>query len=172
MDLQGDFHTAYFHRVVQIRRSRNHIARLSTSDGRTISNPDEIIKEFANFYVSLWATPPVIDTQAIRNLPWPEIELADSNALRADFSPRRILMSLAPAPGPDGFTAQFFQKAYSWSPFHAFHARVSQDGISAPRTHLCFVPKCNNPSMVMVRDFRPIALCNLSYRVLAKRLLG
>ncbi|KAK3219463.1 hypothetical protein Dsin_013433 [Dipteronia sinensis] len=78
-------------------------------------------------------------------------------------------------PGPDGFSVEFFKKAWSI---------VGQDVIVAIRnffqygkllkatnaTIITLVPKKVNPSKM--RDFRPISCCNLIYKCITKILMN
>ncbi|CAA7037002.1 unnamed protein product, partial [Microthlaspi erraticum] len=78
------------------------------------------------------------------------------------------------APGPDGFSASFFQS--NWS---SVKERVTTEikeiftsGIvprSINRTHVRLIPKI--PSPKSVAEYRPIALCNVFYKIISKILI-
>jgi len=75
------------------------------------------------------------------------------------------------APGPDGYNACFFQKAWHIVG-HEVTAAINnffKSGKllkSANATIVALVPKVPNPSMV--GDFRPISCCNIVYKCIAK----
>lgn len=137
---------------------RNRIDKILSSGGTWILAPSDIIIEF--MCLSLWSSPPQVDSSAL--WPWPSLSSEDATAIVADFSVievRRILMSLSPSPGPDGFTAKCFQSFWhthgdllmrAFREFHDLHYLPPAWG----NTHLCFIPKCHHP--IRVKHFRPI----------------
>ncbi|XP_037493252.1 uncharacterized protein LOC105630354 [Jatropha curcas] len=77
------------------------------------------------------------------------------------------------SPGLDGLNPAFFQK--SWGILgpdisNACRLWLSQGTLppSLTKTLLVLIPKCDSPEFV--KDYRPIALCNLLYKILAKAL--
>ncbi|KAM1507561.1 hypothetical protein ACFX10_016991 [Malus domestica] len=79
------------------------------------------------------------------------------------------------APGPDGFQGIFYQSFWEdlktdvHSLIHTLlHEEVGPNTLNA--THVVLIPKVLNPEMVS--QFRPISLCNYSYKVLSKVLVN
>ena len=79
------------------------------------------------------------------------------------------------APGPDGFPAQFFQR--NWGLMKAdiitavqnfFETGVLPDGVND--TCIVLIPKIQFPEQL--KDFRPISLCNVIYKVVSKCLVN
>jgi len=75
------------------------------------------------------------------------------------------------SPGPDGFSAGFFQKAWCFVGEKVSEAVLSflnggpfDPSINA--TNICLIPK--NPSPESVKDYRPISLCNVVYKLISK----
>lgn len=75
------------------------------------------------------------------------------------------------APGPDGFSDLFYQ--HSWDVVGGqvcdlvkdfFHNGFSLENLNI--TNLVLIPKVENPESV--GNFRPISLCNFSYKVVSK----
>jgi hypothetical protein len=93
-----------------------------------------------------------------------------------EFSDREIgdaLFQIGPlkAPGADGFPARFFQR--NWGVLKeeiiAVVRKFFSDGTLPPEineTVIVLIPKINDP--VYLKDFRPISLCNVIYKVVAK----
>ena len=79
------------------------------------------------------------------------------------------------APGPDGFPARFFQR--NWGLMKAdiitavqnfFETGVLPDGVND--TCIVLIPKIQFPEQL--KDFRPISLCNVIYKVVSKCLVN
>eukprot|EP00253_Pinus_taeda_P019866 PITA_19866 len=75
------------------------------------------------------------------------------------------------APGPDGFTAAFFKT--HWDIIKKDYIRMAKNffskckmGSSIKSTHLALIPKYPNPQSF--DRFRPISLCNVSYKIISK----
>jgi hypothetical protein len=93
-----------------------------------------------------------------------------------EFSDQEIsdaLFQMGPikAPGPDGFSARFFQR--NWDTVKAevikgvkdfFVSRVMPPGIND--TAIVLIPK--KDELELLKDFRPISLCNVIYKIVSK----
>lgn len=104
--------------------------------------------------------------------------ISDTHASRllAPVTPELILKTLKSmkrnkAPGPDGFTVEFFLAAWDTvgSDFckaimHFFATSEMHQGLNS--TCIALIPKVQNPSSM--RDFCPISLCTTSYKCIAK----
>lgn len=75
------------------------------------------------------------------------------------------------APGPDGFSAGFFQA--NWNTvgpaiIEEVHNIFTKGvlPISINNTHIRLIPKIQSPKTIS--EYRPIALCNIYYKVISK----
>jgi hypothetical protein len=82
------------------------------------------------------------------------------------------LMQMHPdkSPGPDGFNPAFYQHFWhlcgddiyvavkTWLDRGFFPTSLNE-------TNICLIPKCDNPSSM--KDLRPIALCNVLYKLVS-----
>ncbi|CAA7043726.1 unnamed protein product [Microthlaspi erraticum] len=91
----------------------------------------------------------------------------------SDEETRSAIFSIHPdkAPGPDGFSDSFFHS--NWETIgegitreiqNFFISGVLPQGINA--THICLIPKKTTPKSMA--DYRPIALCNVYYKIISK----
>ncbi|XP_031096925.1 uncharacterized protein LOC116001176 [Ipomoea triloba] len=85
----------------------------------------------------------------------------------------KALTDMAPfkAPGPDGFHAAFYQRMWSIVGESVFKlVKEAFDSGSLPPglndTLLVLIPKVKSPETV--RQFKPISLCNVSYKIITK----
>lgn len=77
------------------------------------------------------------------------------------------------SPGPDGLNVAFYRAAWNWIKDDVtamvgsfYETGKLQSGMNA--TNIVLVPKNSNPKSPA--DFRPISLCNVSYKIIAKSL--
>ena len=100
--------------------------------------------------------------------------------LCASFSEQEIsdaLFQIGPlkAPGPDGFPARFLQRNWGIIKEDVIRAvqRFFEEGIMPDNvndTSIVLIPKKNNPEEL--KDFRPISLCNVLFKVVSKCLVN
>lgn len=79
------------------------------------------------------------------------------------------------APGADGFPALFFQKCWSIisSKVVEFCLKVLIDGMdfnTINSTNIILIPKISHPTNLT--NFRPISLCNVFYKLIAKMIIN
>jgi hypothetical protein len=77
------------------------------------------------------------------------------------------------APGPDGLNATFYKASWNWTGKDVYELLTSFYNTgnlptAINSTHIVLIPKINCP--ITPRDFRPISLCNVSYKIIAKSL--
>lgn len=176
----GDQNTSYFHKVVEGRAVRNAIKQLKSSSGEVLTDLNDIKAEAVSYYKSfLQDEPNNIEIPAVNSLS----QLVsyrcsgDDGALliqpitAEEIKKTVFSMPLNKALGPDGFTVEFFKSAWQI---------IGKDFIVAVQsfflygympkgvngTVLSLVPKITNPESM--KDFRPIACCNLIYKVISK----
>ncbi|CAA7012943.1 unnamed protein product [Microthlaspi erraticum] len=177
----GDNNTSYFHAVARSRFAMNKFSVLEDDNENVIYEEDQMIKVISNYFQTLFTSKPVpanLKRQIIEAAIEPVISDEMNQLLISDPSEQEIkeaMFSIHPdkAPGPDGFSASFFQT--NWSvvgPDIITEVQTFFTSGIMPRssndTHIRLIPKILAPKRVA--DYRPIALCNVCYKVISKLL--
>jgi hypothetical protein len=149
---------------------------LKNSQNEWIEDEEDLKEMVNNYYKNLFATPDSnIQWQQTR-YSYPTINELDYDQLKEDISNVEIknaLFAMNPwkAPGPDGFPAGFYQNGWSavGSSICTFVKSIWSNPIdvaSVNFTDICLIPKVDKPESVS--QFRPISLCNVSYKIITK----
>jgi hypothetical protein len=175
----GEKNTKFFHRSMIQRRQTNRITHLVSAQGIEIQQHEDMEKELLSYYQTLLTEPPTDRSQAIdsilRNIP-KEVTKEKNEALMRPITQEEVDQSLkatqlGKALGPDGFTSDFFH--YCWSIICEDVWEIIEDSRKSRKvlqalnaTFLTLIPKENNSTCPS--QFRPIALCNVIYKLLTK----
>ena len=173
----GDQCTSFFFKSVNNNRNRSKITSLVLGDS-TITHDMNVIKDtFVSFYTGLLGKPhstSYAGYDRINQLITKRLTNEQSVSMVQEVSNNDIkdmFMGLNPhkAPGPDGYNAKFFQKAWLGHEVTAAIRNFFKSGKLLSRanaTIVALVPKVPNPSKV--GDYRPISCCNVVYKCIAK----
>ncbi|XP_057452893.1 uncharacterized protein LOC130744751 [Lotus japonicus] len=173
----GDRNTSYFHTHTIIRRKRNRIHRLKLlSDGEWHSENDVLVREVQAYFQNLFARDHNIGEAMLHHDVFPSLSDVHRNKLMVPVTKdevRKALMSMKPytAPGPDGFQPFFFKKYWEfvgddlWTVVRNAFNEGSADR-NLMETLIVLIPKVDTPSTI--KEFRPISLCNVTYKLITK----
>ncbi|XP_074315430.1 uncharacterized protein LOC141651628 [Silene latifolia] len=148
----GDRNTKYFHRKAGSAKQKNKIGRIVEEDG-TPAGFDELL----------------VGVQG-------RVTAGMNEIFSAEYRGEEVLEALTQmhplkAPGPDGMNALFYQ-----SYWHIVGPSVTRTvlgilnggefPVAINSTHIVLIPKKKAPDKL--RDFRPISLCNVLYKLVSK----
>lgn len=175
----GDKNTS-FQTQALIRRKRKQILKIKDDNGFWFDNDEQnisyvFVSSFKKRF-SLSSSPSLADIQECISVIYHCISVEDNAKLLAPVNLEEIniaLYQIGPlkAPGPDGIHATFYHtywpqlKDVLFAMVTDFFQNKSSLSIMN-HTNIALIPKCDN--LDMVTDFRPISLCNVSYKIISK----
>lgn len=172
----GDKNTGFFHTVSKGRKARNHITMLEDPMGQSVYEEEQIAEEIARYFDDIFRSIGSDGEAVIERALSRQITPETNQALTTIPTPlevKKALFAIHPdkAPGPDGFSASFFQA--NWTAVGPAIVEEVREFFITGRmpetinmTHVRLIPK--NQNALKVSDYRPIALCNVYYKIISK----
>ena len=176
---EGEQNTKFFHRSTLDYRSANKILNLKNEAGDTLHNQKEISSLLTEHFKHIAQETQADRIEAIDTLTQaiPKVVTNEQNlTLLKEISMEEVeevvkSMPNDKAPGPDGFTINFYKAC--WPTIKSGIWEVVEDSRrlgtilkSLNSTFLALVPKEENAHTP--EKFRPIALCNVIYKIISK----
>lgn len=172
----GDKNTAYFHAKTIQRRQQNRIVGLEDKHGVWQDNEEAIEGIVIDYFSDIFSSQKpaewdnIIDkvrckvTQRMNALLTREFSAAEIQSAAFQIGPNK-------APGPDGMSAKFFQSYWHIVGHDIIKAVQSFFHLgkllkSINFTNVVLIPKVKCP--MNMSQLRPISLCNVSYKIIAK----
>lgn len=176
--LEVDKNTYYFHSLANFNKRRSNVHAIKGPLGIWYDSRIEIEEIMLSHFQNVTATSKSPIFQDILNLFQPCI--SDSDNLRLILLPddqeiKDVVFSIRPwaSPGNDGFQAAFYQQCWDTISFEVIsmvqHFFIHKHMLKAiNHTYQVLIPKTHHPQTPA--DYRPISLCNVSYKIISKNL--
>lgn len=174
--IKGDKNTSFFHTKVAQRRRRNRITGVFNGRGDWCEDKEVIATEFVGYFHSLFTAEGVIHVGDVLGAVKPLVTNRMNTRLTKEVTRMEVKQALfemdpSKAPGSDGMTAGFFQRYWD---------TVGEDVTGAVQqffttgyllkslnhSQIVLIPKVKTPTQVS--QYRPISLCNVVYKIIAK----
>jgi hypothetical protein len=173
---EGDRNTTFFHARASARKRANKIKSLQHDDGSRCTDHVGIKGMVQDFYGDLFTSEPTISTDVVLDDIPCKVSSEMNTDLLKEYTNEEIktaLFQMGPTktPGLDGFPALFYQTHWNFLQEEICRAvRSFLDGSPLPEglcdSMIVLIPKVTNPDHL--KNFRPISLCNVLYKIALK----
>ncbi|XP_019189974.1 PREDICTED: uncharacterized protein LOC109184427 [Ipomoea nil] len=171
----ADANTKFYHRYASHRKKKNTIIKIMNDSGDWVEG--EAMKNIIlNYYRNIFGSGSPNDNEEFFGNIGSRVTHVQNETLLRPFDVievKNALFSMFPdkAPGPDGMNPGFYQHFWdvvggdvSTYIVNCLNARSFPASLND--TNIILIPKKKNPELVS--DYRPIALSNVIYRIMAK----
>ena len=178
--LKGDLNTDYFHRVANGKKRKNHIFSLRQDD-KIIESDENILQIATDYFKSLFgpSNSPICKMDPSCWSPEEKVSQEESEQLNSKFSEEEIKnvvfsMEKNTAPGPDHIPVEFFQTCWEIIKQDLMFMFEDFENLSLDIGRLNYgtitlLPKIKEANKK--KQYRPICLLNVVYKIFTKTLM-
>ncbi|XP_056688793.1 uncharacterized protein [Spinacia oleracea] len=176
----GDRNTTFFHLSTIVRRWRNKIAAIKGNKGDWVFDSQSVKDIIVGYFTDLFTEEGEPESFDVPYDVFPEIPQREWESLEKPYTRMEIEfvvknMGALKAPGPDGFQALFYQKNWELVCSSVYDMVIPVlEGKGMPAnvndTHIVLLPKIERPELPL--HFRPIGLCNVTYKIITKAIVN
>jgi hypothetical protein len=177
---EGDRNTRFFHQKAVWRARRNKIKKLKDDDDVWYDAPSDMERMASSYFQELFTRDPSLNADDLVSMTQERVSVDMNKDLCKEFTDDEIsnaLFQIGPlkAPGVDGFPARFYQ--CNWGTIKTevinavklfFLTGCMPSGVND--TAIVLIPKVDH--LETLKEFRPISLCTVLYKVIAKCLVN
>ncbi|XP_060965763.1 uncharacterized protein LOC133034618 [Cannabis sativa] len=172
---EGDQNSKYFHKAASNRRRSNLISKLKNDQGVFVDWENGLSDVVVQYFMSLFSASNTDYREVIDCIDHVVPEMANLELTRPvlEEEVKTAVFQMHPdkSPGPDGMTPTFYQRCW--------HI-VKQDVVGVVQRFFAtgaFDEACSDANVVLIpkkkgpetmKDLRPIALCNVLYKIVTK----
>ncbi|GKC34971.1 RNA-directed DNA polymerase, eukaryota, reverse transcriptase zinc-binding domain protein [Tanacetum coccineum] len=171
----GDKNSKFFHAVIKGRIHRNRIDVVCDEKNVTFKGL-EVAEQFVKHFQSFLGKSSNVEPIILNTLNVKKVFVEDATFMIRQVTDKEIKEALFDicdnkSPGPDGFTSKFYKKAWNTvgknmcDAIKEFFRKGKMLG-EVNATLITLVPKLQTPKKVS--DYRPIACCNVFYKIISK----
>ncbi|GJR20092.1 hypothetical protein Tco_0968619 [Tanacetum coccineum] len=171
----GDSNSAYFHKAIKSKISRNRINVVTTLEGETFTDKN-VAKAFVNHYEVFLGQPGITTPFCDVNLFYNRLDVEDAAAMVRSVTSQEVKeamfsMGNDKAPGPDGYIAAFLRN-HGILFLRMLIMAVQEFFVNGKllkelnHTIIALIPKVTAPSRI--NDYRPISCCNVLFKCISK----